>query len=449
MSSEWNPETDHAPPPAGSPVRASRLRLVVLSGPDQGREIELAPGHYTIGKGEGCSLLLTDPAVSRRHLELRVDEAAVVVRDLDSTNGSYFGGARLSEIAVGAGAVITIGGSELKVLPGAGGSAHAVPPSASAGFGGLLGRSLALRQVYALLERVARSNAALLIEGETGTGKERCAEVVHEAGARAAGPFVICDLAGLPRTLIESELFGHLRGAYTGADRDREGAFARAHGGTIFIDEIGELELAIQPRLLRVLEQHKVKPLGASDYRDVDVRVIAASNRDLREEVKAGRFREDLYHRLSVVVVHLPPLREHKEDLRDLVSAFLDGGKVTVHPDTWAVLAAYDWPGNVRELRNVIERGVSLLGGAGVLDPSWLGIDDAVARAPAGPPFPVDDARFHEQKERLIAAWEREYLTKLVDRAGGNMAEAARLAGIDRAYVYRLLKKHGLGTATE
>jgi DNA-binding NtrC family response regulator len=302
-----------------------------------------------------------------------------------------------------------------------------------------------MRQVYALLERVARSNAALLIEGETGTGKELCAEIVHQAGGRAAGPFVICDLAGLPRSLIESELFGHLRGAFTGADRDREGAFARAHGGTIFIDEVGELELAMQPRLLRALEQHKVKPLGAADYREVDVRVIAATNRDLRQEVKAGRFREDLFHRLSVVTVRLPPLREHKEDLRDLVGAFLDGRGVTVHADTWAALQAYDWPGNVRELRNMIERGLSLLGGPGVLEPSLLELQpQAVAEGRAALPVAVDDARFHEQKERLVATWEREYLARLLERAAGNMTEAARLAGIDRAYVYRLLKKHGL-----
>jgi DNA-binding NtrC family response regulator len=440
MSNPWKPATDVVSPPASAPIRTTQMRLVVLSGPDQGKAIELDKGTYLVGKGADCALVLSDGAVSRQHLELRVDETAVVIKDLDSTNGSFYGGARLTEIAIGVGAVIAIGKTELKLIAAPTREKPVVHPMSTEGLGSLIGGSLAMRQVYAVIERVARSNAAVLIEGETGTGKERCAETIHACGPRAKKPFVICDLAGMQRSLIESELFGHVRGAFTGADRDRDGAFVRAHGGTIFIDEIGELELEIQPRLLRALEQRKVKPHGAPNYRDVDVRVIAATHRDLREEVRAGRFREDLYHRLTVVIVRVPPLREHKEDIRALVGGFLGDKNITISDETWGVLNAYDWPGNVRELRNVIERGVSLLDGAGVLEPAWLGLEEPAAPGEEA----IDHAQFHEAKDRLIAAWERQYLTKLLQRAGGNMAEAARLAGIDRAYVYRLLKKHGL-----
>jgi DNA-binding NtrC family response regulator len=289
----------------------------------------------------------------------------------------------------------------------------------------------------------------VLIEGETGTGKELCAEAIHQAGPRAQKPFVICDLAGVSRSLIESELFGHVRGAFTGADRDRDGAFAMAHGGTIFIDEIGELELEMQPRLLRALEQRKVKPVGAAGYRDVDVRVIAATNRDLREEVKAGRFRDDLYHRLAVLKVPLPTLRERKEDIPELVQTFLQkaGRPVTVPPVTVALLGDYDWPGNVRELKNVIERGLSLMGQSSELEPSLLGLEPPSAPT-GGPPVAwatIGPEGFREAKERLISAWERDYVTQLLKKTGGNVSQAAREGGIDRVYLHRLMKKHHIG----
>jgi two-component system, NtrC family, response regulator len=453
MPSDWDqsevPHTDIAPSNRAPRVPA-RLRLVVLTGPDQGKQLDLERGTYLVGKAPGCSLVLTDPIVSRQHLELQVGESGVRVRDLDSTNGSFFGGARFTEVTVGAGAVIAIGSTELKLS--ASDLTNALLPSTAERFGALLGSSLRMREVFSILERVAQSDVALLIEGETGTGKELCAEAIHAASPRARGPFVICDLAGVSRSLIESELFGHVRGAFTGADRDREGAFQLAHGGTIFIDEIGELELEMQPRLLRALEQRRVKPVGAAQYRDVDVRVIAATNRDLREEVKAGRFRDDLYHRLAVVKVTLPPLRERKEDVARLVDAFLAGRDVTVPAETSALLADYDWPGNVRELKNVIERGLSLMGAGRVLGPSLLGVEPPAppAGAPAAGAVPgwsaIGGEGFRDAKERLIAAWERDYVTQLLKRAGGNVSRAAREGGIDRVYLHRLMKKHGIGS---
>jgi transcriptional regulator with GAF, ATPase, and Fis domain len=453
MVNDWDtepPRTDVAPVNR-PPVVPTRLRLLVLSGPDQGKQIELDRGTYLVGKAPGCALQLSDGSVSRQHLELQVAESGIVVKDLNSTNGSFFEGARFSEVTVGAGAVITIGGTELKLAPME--RTHAILPSTSDHFGKLYGRSLRMREVFAVLELVAQSDVAVLIEGQTGTGKELCADAIHTHSARAKGPFVICDLAGVSRSLIESELFGHVRGSFTGADRDRVGAFEAAHTGTIFIDEVGELELEAQPRLLRALEQRKIKPVGAPNYRDVDVRVVAATNRDLREEVKAGRFRDDLYHRLAVVKVTLPPLRERKEDIAFLVGKFLEGRDIEVPAETLALLTDYDWPGNVRELKNVLDRGTSLMGASRVLSPSLLGLEVPPGAASAGGPLPgwatIGQEGFRDAKERLIAAWERDYVTQLLKRAGGNVSRAAREGGIDRVYLHRLMKKHNIAHTDE
>jgi DNA-binding NtrC family response regulator len=457
MPNDWDtgevPRTD-AVAPGSTPVVPQRLRLVVLSGPDAGKEIDLERGTYLIGKAPGCALTLTDAGVSRQHLEIQLTADGVIVKDLESTNGSYYGGARFTTVTVGAGAVLTIGTTELKLAPGEAGRSLALLPSDADRFRGLTGKSLKMREVYALLERIAQSDVAVLIEGETGTGKELCAEAIHDAGQRKQKPFIICDLAGVSRSLIESELFGHVRGAFTGADRDREGAFALAHGGTIFIDEVGELETEVQPRLLRALEQRKVKPVGASGYRDVDVRVIAATNRDLREEVKAGRFRDDLYHRLAVIKVTLPPLRERKEDIPLLVDAFLGraGRPIQVPPETLALLGDYDWPGNVRELKNVIERGLSLMApDSNVLEPSLLGLEPPVREAGGSPVAwaTIGPEGFREAKERLISAWERDYVSQLLKKTNGNVSQAAREGGIDRVYLHRLMKKHGIGSTDE
>ncbi len=401
------------------------LRLEVVSGPDRGRSLVLAPGSYVVGQAPDASLSLRDRKVSRRHLAVEVRADRVVVRDLGSRNGSWFGGARFTELAITLGAVIRIGASELALSDGGDGARES--------FGGLIGRSAAMQKVYALLERIARSDAPVLVVGETGTGKEVCAEAIHAASARAGGPFVVCDCAALAPSVIESELFGHLRGAFTGADVDRAGAFALADGGTLFIDEIGELELEAQPRLLRALDACQVKPVGASGYRTVDVRVIAATNRDLREDVRAGRFRADLYHRLSVLRVELPPLRERKEDLQLLLRSFARGRPFELTDEAKELMLGYQWPGNVRELRNVVERARSLAPGAR-LPPSALGLGAPGQTQPT----------FHQAKEYMIANWERGYLADLLDRTRGNVSRAARVAGLDRVTLYRLIKKHGI-----
>jgi DNA-binding NtrC family response regulator len=434
--------------------RPDKLVLEVISGPDAGRAVELDVGTYVVGKAPGCELSLSDGAVSRKHLAVALVEGGVQVRDLGSKNGSFFEGARFDSIRVGPGAVITVGQTELRVsAPAAtGASTSALPLSEADSFGELMGGSVAMRQMFTVIARAAASESVVLVQGETGTGKELVAEAIHQASPRAKGPFVVCDLGSLPRSLIESELFGHVRGAFTGADRDRQGALASAHGGTLFLDEIGELELDVQPRLLRALERRQFKPVGSSRYRTSDARVVVATNRDLLAEARAGRFREDLYHRLAVVRVHVPPLRERREDIPRLVLHFLAAAAAPrqpslVPPETMTALRSHDWPGNVRELRNVLDRATSLAPDAHVLDARLLGLDEpGPARSDASTPPVVDvNLPFKESKDRLVQAWEREYVTALLDKAGGNVSLAARSGGLDRVYLHRLMKKHGLG----
>ena len=448
-------------PPAGetptdvlaNPPRPSRLRVQVTAGPDLGRTLTLAGGTYFVGKGATCDLVLSDHSVSRRHLELSVLSDGVQIRDLGSTNGSFVAGARFECVQGAVGTTVRIGQTELLFAPDEGAgissggwSAEELPEK----FGNLSSANLAMRRVLALLERAAPTEVAVLVQGETGTGKELVAEAIHEASQRRRGPFIVCDLASLPRSLIESELFGHMRGAFTGAERDRQGAFAAADGGTLFLDEIGELELAAQPRLLRAIERRQVKPVGATAYATANVRVVAATNRDLLAEVKAGRFREDLYHRLAVMRVVLPPLRERREDIPQLVSGFLEqaaqasGRRAPViPPETMAALRAHDWPGNVRELRNVLERATTLAPDGGAVDARLLGLDEPRADV-SGPPVDITFP-FKEAKDRLVLAWEREYVAALLAKHEGNVSMAARSGGLDRVYLHRLLKKHGLG----
>lgn len=439
--------------------RPLRVRLCVTAGPDLGRAIRLTAGTYFVGKDPSCDLALGDASVSRRHLELVILDGAIQVRDLESTNGSFIGGARFTELRVEAGALLRIGQTELTLLPDEpNGSTSPVdvraPEEFPSSFGRLGSHNAGMRRVFAYLERAAPTEAAMLLSGETGTGKEVIAEEIHAASPRRKGPFVVCDLGSMPRTLIESELFGHVRGAFTGAERDRKGAFAAADGGTLFLDEIGELELESQPRLLRALERRHFKPVGATAYERSNVRVIAATHRDLLTEVRAGRFREDLYHRLAVVRVLLPPLRERREDIPALVALFLEEASrrssgpgrapPMVPPETMAALRAHDWPGNIRELRNVLERATALAPDSGQIDAHVLGLDEIVARADSSSPVVDITSPFKSAKERLIQAWEREYVTALLARHEGNISLAARSGGLDRVYLHRLIKKHGL-----
>ena len=420
----------------GASRAPARYRLVVRGGHS---ELLIERGTYRVGKDPGCDLVLDDPAVSREHLLVEALGHSVRLRDLGSTNGSFLHESRFDTIEVSEGAVIRLGKTELQLL--AADANGTLAPSMATSFGQLRGRSLAMRRLFALLERIAPTDAPVLIQGETGTGKELCAEALHAASPRAGKPFVVVDLAAVQPSLIESELFGHVRGAFTGAVVDRAGAFERADGGTVFLDEVGELSAELQPRLLRALERGQVKRVGANDFKTVNVRVMAATHRDLPAMSRENRFREDLYHRLAVLHVRLPSLRERREDVPDLVETFLArlGKPGAIGPNTMGLLVAHDWPGNVRELRNVVERAVSLSSGADELPPELLSLPDD-----ARPSTPNNGLPFKEAKERLIEAFEREYLEGLLARCGGNVSRAAREAGIDRVYLHRLLKRYGL-----
>jgi DNA-binding NtrC family response regulator len=421
----------------------SRLRLEVAEGPDAGRVLVLTRGTYVVGKSTGCDLVLSDPTVSRRHLELVVHDTRILCRDLESKNGTLFNGARFHNLEIRVGASLVLGTTTLRVATPD--TRLGLAPSDATTFGGMVGQSTRMREVFSLMERAASSDAPVLVLGETGTGKEVCAAAIHRASRREEGPFVVCDLSALSRGLIESELFGHVRGAFTGALADRPGAFVQADGGTIFVDELGELEPDLQPRLLRALDRKQIKPVGGPAFRPVDVRIIAATQRALEAEVQAGRFRQDLYYRLAVLRIVLPPLRDRKEDIPLLVERFTGqfrpGRHVEVPPETVGLLREYDWPGNVRELRNTVERALAMSPDAARLDPQLLGLElQGLGERPSADP----DQPFHAAKDELVRAWEFEYLSGLVRRTNGNVSEAARRAGIDRVHLYRLLKKHGL-----
>ncbi len=316
----------------------------------------------------------------------------------------------------------------------------------------VLGQSRVMRELFALISRVAPTDATILFEGETGTGKEAVAEAVHQQSARSSGPFVVVDCGAIPHELIGSELFGHVKGSFTGAGADKEGLIEAANGGTLFLDEIGELALDLQPQLLRVLDKRQVRRVGETRSVPVNIRVLAATHRDLKAMVRAGEFREDLFYRLAVVKTVVPPLRARLEDIPLLAEHFAEAlgrGGFTLSPQLLDALQQHSWPGNVRELRNVVERALSL-GDAGALAaalppprevaPSGTGAAAAADR----PPDDVLELPFKEAKAQLIEGFEREYLTHLLAKHKGNISRAANEAGIDRNYIHRLIKKYGL-----
>jgi two-component system response regulator GlrR len=315
-------------------------------------------------------------------------------------------------------------------------------------FGRMIGRSAAMQVVFDMLARAAPSDATILLEGETGTGKEVSAEAIHLGSARRDKPFLVVDCGAMPPQLLESELFGHERGAFTGAVSSRQGVFEAAQGGTVFLDEIGELSIDLQPKLLRVLERREVRRVGTNNHLPVNVRLVAATNRSLRDQVAAQKFRSDLYYRLAVVEVKLPPLRERLSDLPLLVEHIVRGlGNVPAEslvrvrePEFLEALARHSWPGNIRELRNYLERCVAL---RDFTPPRATGMMAAVS----APETAVNVGQpLREARESWVSAFERRYLEELLRQHENRVSAAARAAGVDRIYFYRLLWKHGLRT---
>jgi DNA-binding NtrC family response regulator len=426
--------------------QSGRGRLVIVKGPDRGETIAIAEAPLTVGSGTGCDILLSDPTISRKHLGIDPGPEGLVLRDLGSTNGSFVQGSRFNELTLGFGTEVTIGKTVLKYLPTE--EEVDLAPSDQESYGSLVGRDAKLRRLFRVLDDVAATEATVLIEGETGTGKELLAEEIHRHSPRRDGPFIVFDCGAVPDELIESALFGHVRGAFTGAITDRPGAFEEADGGTLFLDEIGELAPGVQPALLRALDKQSVRPVGGSTYTRASVRVVAATNRNLRAEIAARRFREDLYYRVAVVRMSVPPLRERPDDIPLLVQHFMRQFRgermLAVAPEDLERLRHHNWHGNVRELRNVIERACATSHG------DRLELEDALDERPGAgaglhTPGAVDvDLPFKEAKARIVEAFERDYITELLKRHNGNLSAASRGAEIDRKHLRELLRKHGL-----
>ncbi|MBX3273060.1 MAG: sigma 54-dependent Fis family transcriptional regulator [Sandaracinaceae bacterium] len=421
-----------------APVRT--LHVEVTQGADTGRTAWSEEDRLSVGTAKDNDLVLYDPTVSRYHLELVRETGGIRLSDPGSTNGTRFAGIRVERAVVPAGIELELGATRLRVGEG---SEVDVELHEAAQLGDLVGASEPMRRVMAWIKRAARSDVPVLVTGESGTGKELAARAIHERSARADGPFVTVDCGALAPSLVASELFGHERGAFTGAERMRVGALERASGGTLFLDELGELPLELQPTLLGALERRRFTRVGGSEEVAVDVRIVAATNRDLRSEINAGAFRLDLFYRVAVLKITLPPLRERAEDIAYLVHHFLreldaEARAAALFDDaTLRALSALSWPGNVRELRNMVMASVALE----EIPP----LDEGAAPAPAGDPFADLAGRPYKRARReALDRFERVYLTKLLEATGDNVSAAARDAGLDRSYFFSLLKRHGL-----
>lgn len=417
---------------------------VVVAGPDRGASAVTSDASAIgIGSADGNTLTLSDETVSRYHLELTGSDAGIRVLDLGSTNGTRVGDTLIERGTVPPNTVLSLGNTKVRVTRAEDAIVVLHPKD---GLSGLRGRSVAMRRVMAQVERLAPTDAAILLVGESGTGKELVAQALHERSARAEAPFVTVDCAALTESLVTSELFGHERGAFTGADRMHRGVFERAHGGTVFLDEIGELPPTVQSNLLGVLERRRLRRVGGAEDIDIDVRVLSATNRDLRSEVNHGRFRLDLYYRLSVVCIPLPPLRERAEDIPLLLQHFLEECGCTdpiatyFSPARMEELERHAWPGNVRELRNVVEAALAMGSPNHSLPPPMMA-------PPTSSPPELDfatESPFKEARAALVHAFERRYLTALIERTEGNVSEAARQSCITRSHLFKMLKRHGL-----
>jgi DNA-binding NtrC family response regulator len=408
--------------------------LRVVGGPDRGLKVALGADSLRIGTAPDCELVVHDPTVSTRHAEIAVTRHGYLIRDLHSKNGVLIGRVPIERAYLVDGLRVELGETVLTVH--ATGDTQSIALNAPGRFGEMIAYSLRMRAVAAELERLARSDTTILLEGETGTGKEVAARAIHAASSRAGGPFVVLDCGAFPHGLLAAELFGHERGAFTGADQARAGLFEQAEGGTLFLDEIGEMALDLQPVLLRALESRRTRRVGGQREIAHDVRLLAATNRNLAEEVKAGRFRQDLFFRLAVARVRLPSLRDRPEDIPVLAGMFAAEVGFSIPPELLSALEAHPWPGNVRELRNTIHSAA-----AGAASPF------AVDRAPAEPPTFRDGDRVRslpEARHLAIDEFEKSYLEALLVAAGGVVSRAADLAGVSRQLLTRLLAKHRL-----
>jgi two-component system, NtrC family, response regulator GlrR len=430
-------------------LRLRRFVLTVVQGLDAGATATSDGEDFSIGTAQGNQLVVRDPAVSRHHCVIITRPSGFLIRDLGSTNGTVVNGMRIESGYLNRDAELRVGITHLKFSASKETVRH--PLSAERSFSELMGTGLAMRRLFALLPRVAASDAAVLIQGETGTGKSLLARAIHGSSPRADGPIVVVNSASIPPTLIEAELFGHERGAFTGAEARRAGAFEQARGGTLVLEEIGELPLSMQPKLLTALEDRVIRPIGCREPLKTDCRIVASTNRDLRYEVNRGTFRSDLFYRLNTVTLRLPPLRERREDIPLLTEHFLrefgaSDRKQELEGMLAATWAGRDWTGNVRELRSAVQRAV-LLG----MDQreSWRPAPSSWPPPPSSKTTPAEDIvelgqTFREAKEAAIAKWEERYVAALLARHDQNLSRAAREVEMDRNYLRTVAKKYGL-----
>jgi two-component system response regulator HydG len=443
MSSNWDFSTLVEPTSLGQGGEGEPRTyvLLVLDGPEKGKRVVLDGGapRLLVGKGPACDVQLQNPHVSRRHAAFELTEKGVRVTDLESSNGTTVNELRIGEAYLQGGERIGMAGSTLGIERG---DAKPASLATDSSFGRMIGKSDAIRRLYPLCKRLAKSELPVLIEGETGTGKEVLAEALHEASGRAHQPFIVFDCTAVPPNLAESTLFGHEKGSFTGAVASRKGVFEEAHGGTLFIDEIGELDLSLQPKLLRALERSEVQRVGSNIWTKVDARIIAATRRDLDKEVQAGRFRDDLFFRLAVGRIELPPLRHRRGDVTLLAQHFSDelGAKGPLPADILVKLEDYPWPGNLRELYNAVARFLALgeapeplAHGSGSLRPPEPTKDD---RALANTIEELLDAQMPltRAREVIVGEFEKRYVERVLARYGGNVARAAAASGIARRY---------------
>jgi DNA-binding NtrC family response regulator len=462
-------------------------RCILQSVDDPRQEWTFDQEEVLIGSMDNNDVVLGDDTVSRYHCRITQEDNGYVLVDKGSTNGTFINKVRIREAFLKPGSIVSVGQSQLRF--NAREEQVEIVPSRSDHCGGLIGGNARMREIYSIIEKIAPTATTVVIDGETGTGKEVVAQAIHSLSPRKRNDLVVFDCGAVPPNLIESELFGHEKGSFTGAVMTRQGLFEQADGGTLFLDELGELPIDLQPKLLRALEQREVRRVGSAKPSKVDVRIIAATNRNLEDEVRAGRFRQDLFYRLSVVRLHLPALRDRRDDVPLLIQHFLDHGAFNRKPnapsvratsrEASAALQAYPWPGNVRELVNVVERAVSFC------DSDTIELHDlpdyirsartppprepparraasagntplavpTVSMNPHTPaPAPPEEllaegVTFKDAKERWVASFERDYILQLLRRNTGNISHAARAADIDRKYFRKLMKKYDIEAA--
>ncbi len=413
-----------------------KVKLAVTKGRELGKEFVIDKGMLRIGGKKENDVVIADDTVSRHHAVIEEKKGQYVIRDLESTNGTFVDGLRVSEAFLNEGSIIRLGNTELRFIPVE--EKIELTPSKKDRFGDIVGKSKEMKDVFGILEKVSKTDATILIIGETGTGKELVAKAIHENSNRSKRPFVVIDCSAIARNLIESELFGHEKGAFTGAVSARHGAFETANGGTIFLDEIGELEPDMQPRLLRVLEAREIKRVGGTNIIPVDVRIIAATNRDLSAEIKKNRFREDLFYRLSVININLPQLKDRKDDIPLLIDYFIKANKTRkikgVAKETLNILINYIWPGNIRELRNVIERAIAL-GTSDYIEPK-----DLILTKPQ-----VSEKETADLSGRTLEEIEKSAIIQTLKTHKGNKTTTAKALGIAYSTLYEKMKKYSIG----